>query len=235
MGLDRFDDSADFFDRVNETRLHWRLRRAAAGALEPVAGRRILDLGTGPGGLALDLARSGARVLGLDGSPDMLRRASVRMRRGEAGKEVRLVRGDALHLPLRDDTVEGVTGVLVLHLLDDPVAALRECGRVAAPGGKLALVTQSEDFGSGAADPPDQPLEDLEREFLEGCCESAVSHRRLGRSEWAAAFQAAGLPAPTITLAIPGVAWLLFTCLPGGEEPAAEPGEGVLQEEPAPL
>src|SRR5262245_53252034 len=62
MSLDRFDAIADLFDRVTETPLHRRLRASSVAPLRPLAGRTVLDLGTGPGGLAVDLALEGARV-----------------------------------------------------------------------------------------------------------------------------------------------------------------------------
>ena len=210
MSLERFDDIAELFDQVTDTRLHWRLRRAAVGALRPVAGRHILDLGAGPGGLALDLAGEGATVVGIDGAPEMLRRAAARVARASAGERVWLAQADAHRLPFGDDTMDAVTGLLILHLLGDPAMALRECRRVTRPGGHLALVTQSDDFDADAAENLRDPLVSLERDFLGGCYQSASSHPRRSRDQWRDLFLAAGLPAPTITLAIPQVAWLLF-------------------------
>jgi len=220
MGLERFDEIAEMFDRITETRLHWRLRCGATAALRPVAGRTVLDLGTGPGGLAQDLAQQGARVVGLDGAPEMLQRASLRLSRAGRDASVALVQGDAESIPLADGSMSDVVGLLVLHLLRDPVAALRECRRVLGPGGRLALVTQSDDFAADAAHRLDQPLGELEEEFLQGCHGSAESHPRRDREAWREVFESAGLPAPTITHVVPGVAWLLFARLPGGREDA---------------
>ena len=218
MGLERFDEIAERFDRITETRLHWRLRCGATAALRPVEGRTVLDLGTGPGGLARDLADQGAQVVGLDGAPEMLQRARLRLQRAGYDGSVALVQGDAAHIPLADGSVSDVVGMLVLHLLRDPAAALRECRRVLRPGGRLAWVTQSDDFAADAAERLDQPLEELEEEFLQGCYGSAESHTRRDRKAWQEVFESAGLPAPTITQVVPGVAWLLFTRLPGGDE-----------------
>ncbi len=218
MGLERFDEIAEMFDRVTETRLHWRLRCGATAPLRPVAGRTVLDLGTGPGGLARDLVQQGAQVVGLDGAPEMLQRARLRIQRAGQEASVALVQGDATHIPLADDSVSDVAGLLVLHLLKDPAAALRECWRVLRPGGRLALVTQSDDFTADAAGRLDQPLVQLEQEFLQGCHGSAESHPRRDREAWREVFQVAGLPAPTITHVVPGVAWLLFARLPVGRE-----------------
>jgi len=211
MSLSRFDEIAEFFDEVTGTILHRRLRRAAVAALRPQEGRRILDLGTGPGGLALDLAKREAAVTGLDGSEEMLDRAKDRLRGSEHGPRVRLVRGDAARLPFPDDSFDDIAGMLVLHLLDDPAPALSECRRVARPGARMAFVTQTDDFGPNADASAHGPLDELERDFLEGCAASAESHPRLDPRAWTAAFKAANLPDPTITLALPGIAWLLFT------------------------
>lgn len=225
MSLDRYDSIADLFDQVSETPLHRRFRAAAVAALRPLAGRRVLDLGTGPGGLASDLAAEGASVVGIDGSPEMLRRAACRAA-GPERRAIRLVRADAGRLPLASRSVDDVGGILVLHLLDDARRALAECRRVLRAGGRLAFVTQSDDFemprleedgGEIARDGSEwvgQPIDALERAFVEGCWRSASSHLRRDRGAWVREFREAGLPEPTITVAIPGVAWLLFAQLP---------------------
>ena len=80
----------------------------------------------GPGGLAL----------GVDISEPMLARAV----RAESGPQVGFLRADAQRLPLRDDTVDAVVTIAVLHLIPDPVAALSEIARVVRPGGRLAVM-----------------------------------------------------------------------------------------------
>ncbi|EWH01525.1 class I SAM-dependent methyltransferase [Halomonas sp. BC04] len=62
-----------------------------AELLAPKAGERILDLGCGDGSLTEVLARSGATVIGVDASPDMIEAARAR------GLDARVV--DAHHLP----------------------------------------------------------------------------------------------------------------------------------------
>jgi SAM-dependent methyltransferase len=100
---------------------------------------RILDVGTGGGGLARRLARwarrSGRalRVIALDHDADTVALA----RRRTAGlPEITVVRGDALALPLRAGAVDLVVSSLTLHHLSEPTAraALREMARVARIG-----------------------------------------------------------------------------------------------------
>ena len=137
---------------------------------------------------------------------------------GKHSKAVHLIRGDAEFIPFADGSVQAVTGILVIHLVEDPVPVLRECRRVLVPGGKLALITQSDDFGPGSAGQLDQPIEEVEQAFLEGCLGSAESNPRHGKEEWERMFHEAGWSPPTITIAVPGVAWLLFAQTTGTEE-----------------
>lgn len=121
----------------------WPLVREAAGRRggEPVV---VLDAGAGSGDIALALARRAERerlpltVLALDRHPGVLgvaRRHLARVERGAAAR-VRLVRGDALSLPLGDGGVDVALASLFLHHLDDDAAVrlLCELARVARTG-----------------------------------------------------------------------------------------------------
>lgn len=101
--------------------------------------RRVVDLGCGSGRITAALAQGSRRVLGLDLSPDMLRRARRRLR-GEGS--VDLVRGDVRRLPVASgwDMAVAVDG-LFGHLLgdDERQAALEEITRALAPSGRFVL------------------------------------------------------------------------------------------------
>jgi SAM-dependent methyltransferase len=99
-------------------------------------GRRVLDVGCGTGRFAEVLAtRCGARVFGVDPTPEMLEVARRRTRPGLAFKVARAER-----LPFRDAWFERATMVLVCHLVDRR-AAFAELRRVLAAAGVLGLVT----------------------------------------------------------------------------------------------
>jgi SAM-dependent methyltransferase len=116
----------------------WREDLRTLVALVP--GRRVLDVGIGPGADALEVvsARPARHLLGLDRSGPMLRLAARRGRRTRV--ELPLVQGDALALPFRAGSLDGVTFHSVLYLLPDPLSALREARRVLRPGGAVALL-----------------------------------------------------------------------------------------------
>jgi ubiquinone/menaquinone biosynthesis C-methylase UbiE len=86
-------------------------------ALQPLAGRRILDVGTGTGRAAIGLASEGAIVTGLDASAEMLRVAAARA--ADAGESVVFGVGDAHALPLADRSQDGAVCLRVLmHAID---------------------------------------------------------------------------------------------------------------------
>ncbi len=111
--------------------------RAIARLVEP--GLRIADIGTGTGVLAIELARLGMQVVGVDNSTRMLEAASAKLEReGVSGVELR--KGEAHDLPLAANEVDGVIAHMVLHSLASPGDALGEMARVVRPGGGVVVV-----------------------------------------------------------------------------------------------
>ena len=123
-------------------RLTMRERRWRPALVEAVlegGGREVLDLGCGTGISAVELARAGANVIGVDGDEDILRRAAAKAR--AAGVELDLRRGLADAIPADDGTVDAVVCSLLWHHLvpADKETGLRECRRVLRPGGRLVI------------------------------------------------------------------------------------------------
>ena len=86
-------------------------------AFLPLGRACILDVGTGTGRAAVELARRGARVIGVDASAEMLQVARVRA--GEAGVVLELGQADAHGLPFGSRSVDGAVSLRVLmHALD---------------------------------------------------------------------------------------------------------------------
>jgi SAM-dependent methyltransferase len=111
-------------------------RPAVLELLGDVTGERVLDAGCGPGLYAEELLNRGAEVVGFDHSPEM-----VRLARRRAGERLD-VRVHDLVSPLdwlEDGSFDAALMALVVHHLDDRIAALREMWRVLRPGGRLVL------------------------------------------------------------------------------------------------
>jgi demethylmenaquinone methyltransferase/2-methoxy-6-polyprenyl-1,4-benzoquinol methylase len=99
----------------------------------------VLDVATGPAGVALELAdRTDANIVGIDLSPDML--AQGRRHVAAAGRDGRigLVLGQAEHLPFPDASFDAVTFTYLLRYVADPAATIVELARVVKAGGSMA-------------------------------------------------------------------------------------------------
>lgn len=107
---------------------------ALAGAL---GGVMVLDVGTGDGTYAIEAARRGALVTGLDVQVEML--VAARARGAERRLAIEFEVGRAEALPFDEGRFDVVLAVTVLCFVEDPRAAVREMARVLAPGGRLVL------------------------------------------------------------------------------------------------
>jgi demethylmenaquinone methyltransferase/2-methoxy-6-polyprenyl-1,4-benzoquinol methylase len=100
---------------------------------------RILDVACGPAGVTLQLARrSGAAIVGIDLSEEMLDRGRRNVVEAGLASRVQLVRGRAQRLPFPDATFDAVTFTYLLRYVEDPQSTLTEMARVLRPGGAMA-------------------------------------------------------------------------------------------------
>jgi SAM-dependent methyltransferase len=99
------------------------------------AGTELLDVGCGSGRFCALAAARGARVAGIDATPEFVAIAAERVPRAD----IRL--GDMQFLPWDDDVFDVVTGFNAFFYAADIVAAFREAGRVLRPGGNVALTS----------------------------------------------------------------------------------------------
>ena len=125
------------YDRINPFIWNEEMRSEALGMLDIEQGDRVLDVGCGTGFATEGLLAYTDDVHGLDQSPHQLAKAYEKF--GKRGP-VRFYRGDAERLPFRDDSFDVVWSSGSIEYWPDPVAALRECRRVARPGGEVLIV-----------------------------------------------------------------------------------------------
>jgi demethylmenaquinone methyltransferase / 2-methoxy-6-polyprenyl-1,4-benzoquinol methylase len=142
-----FDRIAGLYDRMNTVMtagLHheWRRRAADLAALSP--GGRALDVATGTGDLALELASrvgAGGEVVGVDFAERMLELA-----RGKAGDRalggagVRFETGNALALEYPDGAFDAATVGFGARNFSDLDRGLSEMARVVRPGGRVVVL-----------------------------------------------------------------------------------------------
>ncbi len=149
-----FDRIAARYDRVNRVLslgLDQRWRRRVVRALGIATGDlgehpRVLDVATGTGDLAIEIARScpGATVIGLDPSPGMLAIAQQKLVKRGLADRVSLVEGDAQALPQKNCEVDAATIAFGIRNVPDRALGLRELARVVRPGGRIAVLELGE-------------------------------------------------------------------------------------------
>ncbi|MCJ2052766.1 class I SAM-dependent methyltransferase [Methylobacterium sp. J-070] len=120
-------------------------------AFAPLAGKRILDIGCGPGTLAKRLVEDGAAVTGIDPGEAALATA----RAAVPGARFQAATGEAL--PFADGSFDGAVLLNALHHVPDPPRALVEATRVLVPGGRLVVV---EPLAAGSFFDALRPIED---------------------------------------------------------------------------
>jgi len=110
--------------------------RALGLLLPPVV---VADLGCGEGYLTIETSRWASRVIAVDRSPDVLKRARDLAARRRVSNIV-WKRGTLEKLPIRDEAVDVALLSQALHHADDPAQVMREAVRILAPGGRVLIL-----------------------------------------------------------------------------------------------
>jgi demethylmenaquinone methyltransferase/2-methoxy-6-polyprenyl-1,4-benzoquinol methylase len=132
-----FDRIARVYDRMNSVMtagMHHRWRERAADLAAVGSGSRALDVATGTGDLAIELAGRGAQVTGLDFSDRMLEVARTK------ASGIEFVQGNALELAYPDASFDAVTVGFGARNFADLDRGLRELARVTRPGGRVVIL-----------------------------------------------------------------------------------------------
>ena len=116
-----------------------RWRRAMISRIAPAPGQAVLDVASGTAGVALQIAaRTGASVVGVDLTEQMLRQGQRNVAGAGLSDRIRLTAGRAEQLPFADATFDALTFTYLLRYVLDPQATLSELARVVKPGGQVA-------------------------------------------------------------------------------------------------
>jgi ubiquinone/menaquinone biosynthesis C-methylase UbiE len=132
--------SSRIYDVASRRLLRGMYRRLAADIAEAAPnGGSVLDVGTGPGVLLVELARRrpDLRLTGVDLSADMINAAVHNLE--PFGDRASACVGDVAGLPFPDGSFDLIVSSLSLHHWDDPAAALPELARVLRPGGRVHI------------------------------------------------------------------------------------------------
>jgi demethylmenaquinone methyltransferase / 2-methoxy-6-polyprenyl-1,4-benzoquinol methylase len=132
--FDRIAGPYDLMNSVMTAGLHHRWRERAADLARVGPGSRALDVATGTGDLAIELASRGAEVVGSDFSEGML---DVARRKAPA---LAWEQGNALALPYEDASFDAATVGFGARNFSDLPQGLREMARVVRPGGRVVVL-----------------------------------------------------------------------------------------------
>lgn len=136
MFWDRVAWIYDLFENVYNGKVYRGTGKAVAN--EIAAGDRVLECACGTGAISIYLAPCCDHLTATDYSNGMLKQTRKKLRRFN---NVEVKTADITALEFESGSFDKVVAGNVIHLLDDPLAALRELFRVCKPGGKVIIPT----------------------------------------------------------------------------------------------
>jgi demethylmenaquinone methyltransferase / 2-methoxy-6-polyprenyl-1,4-benzoquinol methylase len=127
----------DLLNRVLSCGIDQRWRRFCVKQVGDVRDQVVVDACCGTGDLSVAFERAGARVIGVDFTPEMLRFATPKVR---DGRPTVFAHGDALRLPVATGSAVACTVAFGIRNVADRLAGMREMARVVRPGGKIFVL-----------------------------------------------------------------------------------------------
>ena len=145
---------ATLYEKVAAPGLRQFHRQVALEVTSLLSSGRVLDVGTGPGHLLIEIAKQNPDLdlTGCDLSRKMLKIAKQSFERNgmrcaedltdsvattaDTNRSIRLVRADVRELPFSDNAFDLVVSTISIHHWHNPARGIKECLRVTAPGGR---------------------------------------------------------------------------------------------------
>jgi SAM-dependent methyltransferase len=133
--------SASLYDTASSLLFREFFTGIAAELAELAPRAHVVEIGSGPGRLAVTLAEAAPeiRVTGVDVAPDMVERATTLAARSGVADRVRFLVGDAASLPFPYATFDLAVSTFSAHHWPDPAKGLTEIYRVLRPGGMARI------------------------------------------------------------------------------------------------
>lgn len=132
-----YDVWSNFYDTFFKRIVHPRISTAIK-AMNIMPGEKVLEVGVGTG-LALPLYPSYCKVVGIDLSMDMLKKAKEKMQNLDI-KNSYLLQMDAHNLAFPDNSFDYVMAAFVVTVVPDPVKVIMEMKRVCKKNGKIIII-----------------------------------------------------------------------------------------------
>ena len=136
MFWDRVASVYDLFEDVYNRKVYRGTGEVVSG--EITSSDSVLECACGTGAISVFIAPVCKHLTATDFSEGMLRQTAKKVR---SFSNVKVAKADMTNLKCRNDRFDVVVAGNVIHLLDDPVAALNELMRICKPGGKVIIPT----------------------------------------------------------------------------------------------
>jgi demethylmenaquinone methyltransferase/2-methoxy-6-polyprenyl-1,4-benzoquinol methylase len=128
----------DLLNRTLSLGIDQRWRKALLAHAGDVHEKTVVDTCCGTGDVALQFAEAGAKVVGVDFTPEMLVRAD--QKRVNGARRPTFAHGDALAMPVQSACADVCTVAFGIRNVSDRRACLREMRRVVRPGGQVLVL-----------------------------------------------------------------------------------------------
>jgi demethylmenaquinone methyltransferase/2-methoxy-6-polyprenyl-1,4-benzoquinol methylase len=138
--FDRIAPTYDLLNAILSLSLDKAWRSAAINILEIRDGDTVLDIATGTGDLAIPAANSGANVIGIDLSRQMLLRALGKADEQDLRARCFLVQGDALSMPFRNETFKSAMVAFGIRNMNNLETFFTEIHRVLCISGRFSVL-----------------------------------------------------------------------------------------------
>ncbi|WP_405023542.1 bifunctional demethylmenaquinone methyltransferase/2-methoxy-6-polyprenyl-1,4-benzoquinol methylase UbiE [Mangrovimonas cancribranchiae] len=142
--FDNISGGYDSLNRVISFGIDIKWRKRVVAMIEQTNPESILDIATGTGDLAINLAQTNAKkIVGLDISQGMLDIGKQKVAEKKLNKTIEMVLGDSENLPFENNTFDAITVAFGVRNFEDLEKGLSEILRVLKPGGTFVILETS--------------------------------------------------------------------------------------------
>ncbi|TCP23686.1 demethylmenaquinone methyltransferase/2-methoxy-6-polyprenyl-1,4-benzoquinol methylase [Tenacibaculum skagerrakense] len=142
--FDNISENYDGLNRVISLGIDVSWRKKVVKLVSEVNPKKILDIATGTGDLALMMAQLNPdKIVGLDISPGMLEVGKQKVNKANLSDKIEMVVGDSENIPFEDNTFDAITVSFGVRNFENLDKGLTEIYRVLRPGGKFVVLETS--------------------------------------------------------------------------------------------
>jgi len=142
--FDTISKDYDGLNRVISFGIDIKWRKKVVEIVKKQQPKTILDIATGTGDLAINLAETSAEeIVGLDISPGMLEVGKEKVKAKQLDNRVKMIIGDSENMPFEDNTFDAITVAFGVRNFETLENGLKDILRVLKPGGTFVILETS--------------------------------------------------------------------------------------------